>query len=87
MIEPMIAVSQVEMSKNSSSGCAPKMSSREEATQERTDDTDDRRHDVAARVASGHDRLRDQASEQTEDDECDDAHDRPFCSNDDLIVP
>jgi hypothetical protein len=56
----------------------PEESGREKATQERTGDTDERGHDQAAWVVSGHDRLRDQASEQAEDDERDDALDRPF---------
>ena len=54
----MMAVSQVLMSKNSSTVLRPNLG--QEAAENGPDDPDDDRHDDAARVVAGHDGLGDE---------------------------
>ena len=74
MIDPMIAVSHVLMSKNSSIGSASKSAAGEESADECSGDADEGRDDEAPRIVAREDRLGDRPGQEPEDDERDDSH-------------
>ena len=87
MSEPTIAVSQLDMSKNSSSGCSIEQRGGEKSAEEGADDPDDRGHDEPTRVVAREDCLCDRAADQAQNDKRNDPHVSPFRFDGTLFFP